>query len=503
MSVLKQMGQFAVVIVLAMAACLSSSAQPLAPTAPGSPVMTSVTVDAGLTTLTVRGTAFGTSGAVLTLGTVGNLTITSQTNTLVTARLPAGVASGSYLLSLSVGGNSGQFWFTIGVQGPIGPVGPAGPQGPPGPGLSTGTITGMVVSCGTPVAHALVYIPGRSFVAYTGSTGSFTLDYVATGTYSVVAESQSGRASNATVAVSSGQTTNAGSLDVADTSNDVNNCGACGNVCSVANATPACSAGICQVGICTAGFGDCDRNAANGCETNLSTSVNNCGACGHACAAANAASSCTAGQCTIASCNTGFADCDHNAANGCESNLSTDVQNCGTCGVVCSANNATSACSAGACRIAACNPGFGDCDGNASNGCETNLLTSVNNCGACGNVCSVANATPACSAGICQVGPCTAGFGDCDGNASNGCETNLLTSVNNCGACGRACSAPNAVSSCSAGACAIASCNAGFADCDRNAANGCEINISTDRANCGACGRACNAGQSCSAGTCI
>jgi hypothetical protein len=257
------------VIVLVIAACLSISTQPLA-----AHVMTSVTVDAGLTTLTVKGTGFGTSGAVLTLGSIGNITITSQTDTLITATLPAGVASGSYLLSLSVGDKSDDFWFTFGTQGPVvnqsfmfgtqGAIGPAGPQGPPGPGLSTGTITGTVVSCGTPLAHALVYIPGRSFVAYTASTGTFTLDYVAAGTYSVVAESQSGMASNATVAVSNGQTTNAGSFDVADKNNDVNNCGACGNVCSVANGAPQCSGGTCQIKACSTGFGDCDRNAANG-----------------------------------------------------------------------------------------------------------------------------------------------------------------------------------------------------------------------------------------------
>ena len=54
-------------------------------------------------------------GAFLTLGSLGNLTITSQTDTLITATLPGGVASGSYLLNLSVGGKSNEFWFTIGT----------------------------------------------------------------------------------------------------------------------------------------------------------------------------------------------------------------------------------------------------------------------------------------------------------------------------------------------------------------------------------------------------
>jgi len=54
-------------------------------------------------------------------------------------------------------------------------------------------------------------------------------------------------------------------------------------------------------------------------------------------------------------------------------------------------------CTGGNCGIASCWANYGDCDGLVANGCETDLRTSVTNCGACGNVCPpVANGTPAC-----------------------------------------------------------------------------------------------------------
>lgn len=63
-------------------------------------------------------------------------------------------------------------------------------------------------------------------------------------------------------------------------------------------------------------------------------------------------------------------------------------------------------------------------------------------CGACGNACP--ESAPECVGGRCtalaDAGPpaCPAGFDDCDGDRSNGCETNIST-VTNCGGCGRAC----------------------------------------------------------------
>ena len=64
---------------------------------------------------------------------------------------------------------------------------------------------------------------------------------------------------------------------------DINNCGTCGNVCNLPNATPLCQGGVCQIASCSPGLSDCDGSAANGCETDVSVDSNNCGGCNHAC----------------------------------------------------------------------------------------------------------------------------------------------------------------------------------------------------------------------------
>src|SRR5207244_495983 len=144
------------------------------------------------------------------------------------------------------------------------------------------------------------------------------------------------------------------------------------------------------------------------------TNVANCATCGHACVLANATAACTAGACTIASCSAGYTNCDGAPANGCEVHTAVDTANCGTCGHACSTVNGTASCTAGACAIA-CRSGFGDCNNDASDGCETNLNTNVANCATCGHACVLANATPACTAGACTIASCNAGYTDCNG----------------------------------------------------------------------------------------
>ncbi len=284
------------------------------------------------------------------------------------------------------------------------------------------------------------------------------------------------------------------------------NCGACGSACSFANAAPVCRAGACAIGACVAPYGNCDGDAANGCEVDTSSSVANCGACGMACAARPGSDvSCVAGGCTYA-CSAGFADCDGNPANGCEVDLSSSAVHCGHCGGACTYANAAGVCAAGACTLGACNAGFGDCDGDPSNGCETDLRTSATHCGTCSNACSAsANATTACVASAC-VSTCVANFGNCDGNGANGCEADLRVTAANCSACGLVCPArANATSTCSASVCSF-TCTTGFGNCNGSATDGCEVNLTNSVANCGACGSVCapraNAVASCTASSC-
>jgi len=56
-------------------------------------------------------------------------------------------------------------------------------------------------------------------------------------------------------------------------------------VCSLGAATAQCKEGKCVVAACTAGFGDCDGNPANGCEAELAKNAQHCGKCGNSCGA--------------------------------------------------------------------------------------------------------------------------------------------------------------------------------------------------------------------------
>ncbi|RMG21674.1 MAG: hypothetical protein D6729_00220 [Deltaproteobacteria bacterium] len=280
-----------------------------------------------------------------------------------------------------------------------------------------------------------------------------------------------------------------------DTESNVAHCGGCDQPCEGGpNAAPACVMGSCTLA-CDEGFADCDGDPSNGCEADLS-SPEHCGRCGNACAGAPQASGQCAdpasGRCGLA-CDPGFADCDGDPVTGCETSISTD-SDCGACGNDCNgvgvaggvgrcADPATATCAVD------CDPGFGDCDGDPSNGCEA-ALDSAAACGSCAVSCAGGpNDVPFCADPATQTcgWRCNPGYEDCDPQV-DGCETDVLSDANHCGGCGNACPIPaNGTAMCSGGRCTFA-CSAGFADCnlDLGAPNGdgCETDLSQGDCGC-------------------
>jgi hypothetical protein len=319
--------------------------------------------------------------------------------------------------------------------------------------------------------------------------------------------------------------------------NDAKNCGNCGYSCG--------SGSYCQNSncVCNSGFGNCDNDWSNGCETNLSQDPHHCSDCATDC---GDNSICNNKTCA---CQSGYFNCDGIWINGCEVNLNDPA----TCGKSCDSKvncGPNSVCNNGVCG---CQPGYANCDGLLSNGCEVDL-NSVNSCGTnCSNkvVCSTNNGiNPVCDNGVCRL-TCNSGYEDCNAKAgsSDGCEVNL-NSINSCGTnCSNIvkCSSANGsnpvcdnglcVLSCNEGYqdcnyeygksdgcevrlnspatcgtncwdimnCGVYSvckngvceCQVGYANCDGDWNNGCEINMTNDENNCGGCNITCGIGEKC------
>jgi Notch 1 len=292
-----------------------------------------------------------------------------------------------------------------------------------------------------------------------------------------------------------------------DTNSDVNHCGACGNRCDFGNAMTACRSGECVFSGCPEGTYDADGDPTNGCEA--------------ACANTPSAETCDGED----------NDCDGLTDE--DFDLEVSLDHCGECGNGCNYANGVPLCDRGACVLTACDPGFGNLDGDTANGCEApctpenpgpevcdgedndcdgeidegfDLTSDGEHCGECNLRCAFANAAGACVQGDCELVGCERGFSDADGDSGNGCEARCEptnegveicddldndcngvvddgvdkeTDIENCGGCGRVdeafiCRLPNANAACDVGSCRVDSCVAGFADGDGEAINGCE-----------------------------
>ena len=283
--------------------------------------------------------------------------------------------------------------------------------------------------------------------------------------------------------------------------NDARSCGGCGIACDApAHTSPQCRNGRCQRGSCQEGWADCDGDPRNGCEVQL-TGLNDCGACNQPCAVPHGEPRCEQGACKVVGCDDGRADCNQLAADGCEVDLRLP-DNCGGCGMTCRGlpNVAATSCGKAGCEVQ-CQDLRADCDGQLQNGCEADL-TGAASCGSCGRNCTtLRNVTSArCSEGACRELTCAAGTADCNGDPADGCERSLRTQTD-CGACDQPCAPAHAQADCSTGQCRAGKCDSGFGDCDGDVKNGCETLLNST-SHCGACGKACAAGATCNNGVC-
>ncbi len=207
---------FAVTLIV-LVACVSSI--PVEATVPSLPVITRAHADLSEGRLFLEGKNFGTNPRVLfgaPSGAFDELMVVLPSNgEAIEAELPA-VEPGTYLVVVLRGFLVASLDVTLGAAGEPGPQGepgpdgergpagepglpgPPGPQGPPGepgekgdkgdPGEIGGRILGEVSACGATVSRSLVYIPGSSFVVYTGASGAFLLHDVPPGNHDVLLE---------------------------------------------------------------------------------------------------------------------------------------------------------------------------------------------------------------------------------------------------------------------------------------------------------------------------
>jgi len=140
--------------------------------------------------------------------------------------------------------------------------------------------------------------------------------------------------------------------------------------------------------------------------------------------------------------------------------------------------------------VRGCDPGKFDCDGS----CQW-LHDPSFGCGRCEPGCKLDHVQQyTCQGQQCAPRTCAPGFDNCDKKAANGCEASMTTDAANCGACGNDCAqAPGVASArCVEGRCYNASCAPNRGECDNVAENGCEVDFATDLDHCGGCNHSCD-----------
>ena len=161
-----------------------------------------------------------------------------------------------------------------------------------------------------------------------------------------------------------------------------------------------------------------------------------------------------------------------------------------------------------------CAYGYANCNGQQDDGCEVNLNTDVNNCGSCGAKCTGVSLN---GNAVCDQGHCCPPNGVTSTTQYQNQWYHWISGLpynGKCAQCGDAthtcatatdyttCDTSDAVRTCQCplhaewngthSPAGCFACNQNYGNCDSNWANGCETNTAANSANCGSCGTVCS-----------